>query len=180
MPAADNASTHPPGRDHSAKTMTRRHPTLVIQVSLTYIIGMESFDFIDAERPHVLLAGDTTDLQPIRRILSELPPGAYGQVYLEIVSPIQIRPIPTPEGVSLTWLRRDLVPHGLLEIAPRGELIRRAITAWVAEWMPEATSEAPSERADRIHLWIGCNASPRVGSLYRELASRLSTATPED
>jgi NADPH-dependent ferric siderophore reductase len=136
---------------------------------------MESFELATGETPHVLLAGDTTDLTPIRRILSELPADAYGQVYLEIVSPIQIRPIERPEGVSLTWLRRDLVPHGLLEIAPRGELIRSAVTAWVAEWMPEA----PSEGGERIHLWVGCNASPRVGSLYRELASKLS-APAED
>jgi NADPH-dependent ferric siderophore reductase len=125
--------------------------------------------------PQVLLAGDTTDLAAIRRILSGLPEDAYGQVYLEIVSPIQIRPVERPEGVSLTWLRRDLVPHGLLEIAPRGELIRSAVSAWVAEWMPEEASEG----RDEIYLWVGCNASPRVGSMYRELASRLAIDTSE-
>ncbi|QJU54928.1 SIP domain-containing protein [Herbiconiux sp. KACC 21604] len=135
---------------------------------------MESFPLADGETAHVLLAGDTTDLTPIRRILSELPADAYGQVYIEIVSPIQIRELPRPAGVNLTWLRRDLVPHGLLVIAPRGELIRSAVSAWVAEWMPEATSEG----GDRIVLWVGCNASPRVGALYRELASRLSAAAP--
>ena len=124
----------------------------------------------------VLLAGDTTDLAAIRRILAELPDDAYGQVYLEIVSPIQIRPIPRPDGVALTWLRRDLVPHGLLEIAPRGELIRSAVIAWVSEWMPEETTEG----RDDIYLWVGCTASPRVGTLYRELASRLSCGGPED
>lgn len=136
---------------------------------------MESFPREAGVAPHVLLAGDTTDLVPIRRILGELPDDAYGQVYLEIVSPIQIRQLERPAGVSLTWLRRDLVPHGLREIASRGELIRSAVTAWVSEWMPEA----PAEGGERIHLWVGCNASPRVGSLYRDLASRLS-ANPTD
>lgn len=129
----------------------------------------------DTSAPHVLLAGDSSDLTPIRRILGDLPEEAYGQVYIEIVSPIQIRPIERPAGVALTWLRRDLVPHGLLEIAPRGELIRTAVTAWVAEWMPEA----PAEDGERIFLWVGCNASPRVGTLYRELASRLSASADE-
>lgn len=129
------------------------------------------------ERPaQVLLAGDTTDLAAIRRILADLPGDAYGQVYLEIVSPIQIRPIPRPDGVALTWLRRDLVPHGLLEIAPRGELIRSAVTAWVSEWMPEETTGA----RDEIYLWVGCTASPRVGTMYRELSSRLSSGGAEN
>ncbi|WP_440707867.1 SIP domain-containing protein [Herbiconiux sp. YIM B11900] len=136
---------------------------------------MESFPLEAGVTPHVLLAGDTTDLVPIRRILGELPDDAYGQVYLEIVSPIQIRQLERPAGVNLTWLRRDLVPHGLREIAPRGELIRSAVTAWVSEWMPEA----PAEGGERIHLWVGCNASPRVGSMYRELASRLSAGPTE-
>ncbi|GAA2234246.1 SIP domain-containing protein [Herbiconiux moechotypicola] len=137
---------------------------------------METFSLRDGESAHVLLAGDTGDLPSIRRILDELPDDAYGQVYLEIVSPIQIRPIDRPEGVSLTWLRRDLVPHGLREIAPRGELIRSAVSAWVSEWMPEA----PAEGGDRIHLWVGCTASPRVGTLYRELASKLSSGASDD
>jgi len=131
---------------------------------------MQSFEFAPGDTAHVLLAGDTSDLGPITRILSELPHDAYGQVYIEIVSPIQIRPLARPEGVALTWLRRDLVPHGLLEIAPRGELIRSAVCAWVAEWMPEALTDS----GDRITLWVGCNASPRVGAMYRELASRIS------
>ncbi|WP_291042883.1 SIP domain-containing protein [Herbiconiux sp.] len=129
----------------------------------------------DHSHAQVMLAGDTTDLAAIRRILAELPDDAYGQVYLEIVSPIQIRPVPRPDGVALTWLRRDLVPHGLLEIAPRGELIRSAVIAWVSEWMPETT-----DGRDDVYLWVGCTASPRVGTLYRELASRLSADGPED
>ncbi|MCS5734755.1 siderophore-interacting protein [Herbiconiux daphne] len=116
----------------------------------------------------VLLAGDTGDIAPIRRILDALPADAYGRVYLEIVSPVQIRPLVAPAGVSITWLRRDLVPHGLLETAPRGELIRSAVSAWVAEWMPEAAVPG-----DHLHLWLGCNASPRVGALYCELSSLL-------
>lgn len=132
---------------------------------------MQSASDAVGDTSHVLLAGDTTDLPEIRRILETLPATAYGQVYLEIVSPIQIRRIPRPAGVSLTWLRRDLVPHGHLDIAPRGELLRSAVAAWATEWMPEA----PADGGDRILLWVGCTASARVGSLYRELASKLST-----
>jgi NADPH-dependent ferric siderophore reductase len=123
--------------------------------------------------PRILIAGDFNDIVAIRRILSELAADAYGQVFIEILAPVQARRLDAPEGVTISWLvRAD--DDGFGYAAPRGERISAAVRAWTAEWMPDelVTDERP------ILLWIGCTASPRVGRLYRELATRIRTADP--
>jgi len=119
--------------------------------------------------PHFLLVGDSTDIPAIESMLAKLPVGAYGQVFVEIASEVQIRPIVVPSRMVLTWLRRDRATREIGRVAPRGELAARAVTAWVAEWMPESQLE----HARPCVLWIGCSASDRMDSLSRELTALL-------
>lgn len=123
---------------------------------------------------HILLVGDSTDLPAIHDILRDLPSDSYGQVYLEVATAIQVRPLPAPAGVSVSWLCRDRhssdvggAPRDIGAMARRGELASRAIAAWVAEWLPERSSEGS------YTMWIGCSTSTRVGRLYRTLQEHL-------
>ncbi|WOF23712.1 SIP domain-containing protein [Microbacterium betulae] len=126
-------------------------------------------------RPHFLLVGDSTDLPAIRRMLERLPVAAYGQVFVEIASRVQIQRFEVPEGVSLTWLLRDGVGDGAARrMAPRGECVVRAVHAWFDEWMFEGGQQAP-----RV-VWIGCSASPRVSRLHRELRARFPLLGGDD
>jgi NADPH-dependent ferric siderophore reductase len=101
-------------------------------------------------------------------MLGRLPARSYGQVVIEIASAIQIQRIDAPQGMSVTWLRRD-ADGTARRMAPRGELIVRAVGAWFDEWMFEDSSSHPRM------VWIGCGASPRVTRLHRELRSRYPT-----
>ncbi len=118
---------------------------------------------------HFLLVGDSTDLATILDTVARLPVNAYGQIFIEVASDVQIQRWRVPLGMSVSWLRRDRLSSVVGTIAPRGELVARAVAAWVAEWMPEhhGDHELP------YVLWIGCSASDRVDQLYRELAGRI-------
>lgn len=115
--------------------------------------------------PHVLLAGDSGDVPAIRRMLQSLPEGAWGQVLIEVAVGVQVHRWPMPAGIGLTWLRRDSVRGGT-GMAPRGELLARAVDAWTSEWIPEQSSR-PCDI-----VWIGCTASPRIAVLHHDLAER--------
>lgn len=124
------------------------------------------------DEPHFLLVGDSRDLPAITGMLSRIPVGAIGQVFLEVASAIQIRRLPCPAGISVTWLCRDRSIGANGTIAGRGELAARAVAAWVSEWMPD---EQESHRLPYI-MWIGCSTSRPVTELYLELADRLGEA----
>jgi NADPH-dependent ferric siderophore reductase len=117
--------------------------------------------------PTVLLAGDSADLRDLRALTASLPADAYGQVYVEVASALQIEPLATPVRVAVTWLVRE---SGSGVIA-RGALLTAAVDAWIDEWMPEGV------RADRRIAWIGCSAAPRLADRYRELQERSMTAS---
>jgi NADPH-dependent ferric siderophore reductase len=117
---------------------------------------------------HFLLVGDGADLGTLRGIVDRLPVDAYGQIFVEVATRAQVRRWDVPAGMTVSWLRRDRVASLLGGLAPRGELVARAVTAWVAEWIPEERSD----RALPYVLWIGCSASDQVDRLYRHLARR--------
>ena len=121
------------------------------------------------DEPHFLLVGDSRDIPAIGGMLGRLPVGSIGQVYLEVTSAIQIRELPAPEGVAVSWLCRDRLAGA---IPARGELAARAVEAWVSEWMPEQQDMRPHP----FIMWIGCATSAPVTRLYRELADRLGDA----
>ncbi|WP_127794306.1 SIP domain-containing protein [Agromyces sp. LHK192] len=113
---------------------------------------------------HFLLLGGTEDLGAIADATSRFPVDAYGQVFIEVASLIQVVDLPVPPHVSVTWLQRDLAPGS---IAPRGRRAAQALRAWVSEWLPEEAAAVP------YVLWIGCAASEEIDELYRELGERL-------
>lgn len=115
-------------------------------------------------RTHFLLVGDSADIPTIQATLRRLPVDAYGQVILEVASPLQFQLIDAPEGVAISWLFRDS-GGGILEPVPaRGERIVRALEGWLAEWMPEHHAQS-----DPLVLWIGCCDSALVDEFYLTL-----------
>ena len=119
----------------------------------------------EPEGAHFLLVGDSHDLPAIRAMAERLPTNAYGQLYLEVASPVQVERWELPPGMGVTWLRRDRHPG----ISPRGDLAARAAAAWLAEWMPADAPEPPRP----FILWVGCGASRAMDRLHRELHARL-------
>ena len=117
-------------------------------------------------RAHFLIVGDATDLPMLRGILSRLPADAYGQVFVEVATAVQIQDWEAPADVSVTWLVRERLRHPL---PPRGDLATEAVIAWIAEWMPEEQGL----HAVPYVLWIGCSMNPQMDRLYRELDERL-------
>ena len=122
-----------------------------------------------ASGPRFLFIGDGHDLAVIDGMLGRLPVDAYGQVIIEVASEIQIRRITAPVGIGVTWLCRDRPRRFDEPMIPRGELAARALTAWIAEWMPEHHAEI----AEPFVMWIGATTSPRMSEAYSELSSRL-------
>jgi NADPH-dependent ferric siderophore reductase len=116
--------------------------------------------------PTVLLAGDGADLRDLRALLAILPVDAYGQVYVEVASAVQIERLEVPARVAVTWLERERETSS----AVRGALLTTAVDAWIDEWMPAGV------RNDGRIAWIGCAAAPRIATRYRTLQDRSMTA----
>jgi NADPH-dependent ferric siderophore reductase len=124
--------------------------------------------------PHIMMAGDSRDLPAMARVFASLPRDAYGQVFIEIVSAVQVVPLAVPAGVSVSWLRRDHVDaeSGHTFGSARGEAIERAVLAWAAEWIePGCTCGEHS-----FYVWVGCALSPSVDRLHSALHTMLDTS----
>jgi len=124
-----------------------------------------------ANRGPLLLAGDSSDIPMIRRILTALPTGSYGQVIVEVFNATQIQSLPATQHLGVNWLFREgQASHERTNAAAlKGEPLARAIEAWLAEWMP--TDE--DTLGDRS-LWIGARTNPRIERLCREIDRRFS------
>lgn len=94
----------------------------------------------------VLLAATGDDLAIVESVLATLPPKARGQVFLEVESADDIRPIAAPGRVCVTWLCRD-----------RGQSLARALDAWCAELLP-----LEGDREHRVYAWISGEHAARV------------------
>lgn len=121
---------------------------------------------------HFLLVGDSADLATLQGIVARLPVNAYGQIFIEVASELQIQNWRVPTGMTVSWLCRDRASSVVGAVAHQGELVARAVSAWVAEWMPERHGS----QASPYVLWIGCAASDHVDGLYQELAHRIEHA----
>ena len=73
-----------------------------------------------------LFAGDEAALPAIAAAIESLPATARGLAFLEVDSDADIQPVAAPEGVRVTWLRRNGEPAG------SGDLLVRAVAD--AEW----------------------------------------------
>ncbi|MBF4614974.1 SIP domain-containing protein [Curtobacterium sp. VKM Ac-1376] len=105
----------------------------------------------------ILIAGGAEDLVEIHRQLEDLPENAYGQVFVEVALDEQIRVLPAPPRVTVTWLVRSARSSAVapLVFADHGEALAHALTAWAGEWC--VTGCEP-----RTSVWIGCADSPWV------------------
>ncbi|MFD5190376.1 siderophore-interacting protein [Streptomyces sp. NPDC058357] len=87
-----------------------------------------------------LLAGDITALPAIARWLEELPRGAKGWAFVEVVDAAQEIELSAPEGVEVRWLHRGDLPAGT------GDALERAVTAVT---VPEG---------ERVYVWVAGEA----------------------
>jgi NADPH-dependent ferric siderophore reductase len=107
--------------------------------------------------PRVLVAGCADDLPEIHRQLLELPDTAYGQVFVEVALADEVRILPAPPRVGVTWLVRSTRGSRIasLVFADRGEALAEAVIGWAAEWCVAGSEPCTV-------LWIGCTESPWV------------------
>ncbi|MBF4590184.1 MULTISPECIES: SIP domain-containing protein [unclassified Curtobacterium] len=105
----------------------------------------------------VLIAGAVEDLPEIHRLLEDLPETAYGQVFVEVALEEQVRILPAPPRVTVSWLVRSDRPSAVpsLCFADHGEALAAAVLAWAGEWC--VTDSEP-----RTVVWIGCSDSPWI------------------
>ncbi|PYY63157.1 hypothetical protein DEJ17_01280 [Curtobacterium sp. MCSS17_011] len=105
----------------------------------------------------ILIAGGAEDLVEIHRQLEELPENAYGQVFVEVALDEQIRILPAPPRVTVTWLVRSARSSAVapLVFADHGEALAHALAGWAAEW-------CVTDCEPRTSVWIGCADSPWI------------------
>ncbi len=122
---------------------------------------------------HILVAGETEDLDAIQQVLCLLPAHTFGQVYVETDEGVQLPALAAPARVTITQLRRPASTRpecadqeSSAAPAARGVLLAQAITGWTAEWMPD---EPDAER--EFTIWIGGRASDQVNGLCHRLAA---------
>lgn len=124
-----------------------------------------------------LIAGDVGDLNEIQRVLDGLSDTDYGQVFIESASCQQQRTLRAPDNLGLTWLHRDLrrSPGGFGAIAARGEVLVRAVDAWLDEWMRASTMTI-----DSFVIWLGCRSSSIANSYYAQLRRELDERAKQE
>ncbi|WP_053352166.1 SIP domain-containing protein [Leucobacter musarum] len=123
----------------------------------------------------VLAAGDASDLTQLGEWLRELPDTAYGRVFIEVFSEIQIETLPTPPHVGVTWLcreQREQSPRPGLG-RRRGEALAGAVDAWFDEWL-----WADGEAVRNIQLWMGARTSSVMQTYWMSLDRRLEKRWP--
>ncbi|WP_336659132.1 SIP domain-containing protein [Leucobacter sp. USHLN153] len=123
----------------------------------------------------ILAAGDASDITQLREWLRELPETAYGRVFIEVFSDVQIEALPTPPHVGVTWLCREGREDGSAA-APgrrRGEALAGAVDAWFDEWL---WADADSVR--NIQLWMGARSSTTMQAYWMGLDRRLEKRWP--
>lgn len=97
-----------------------------------------------------LFVSDDTDLPDLRAALADLPRDAYGQAFIETVSP-EVEELQRPAGISVTWLVRDDGSR------PVGSHAAVASGAWAAEWMVAAPRPP-----QRTLVWVGTSVRASV------------------
>lgn len=91
------------------------------------------------EAKNLLILGDDAALPAVARILDELAPDARADVFLEVEGPADIQPLPTRDGIRITWLYREGRAPGTAGLLSQ---VLRGID--------------PGSLAPDLYLWAGC------------------------
>ena len=59
---------------------------------------------VSSDSPLFLFAGDSSDVPYVQATLERLPVDAFGHVFLEVATSVQIQSLRRPEGMSVHWL----------------------------------------------------------------------------
>lgn len=121
----------------------------------------------------VLAAGAVSDLPALRAWCDALPVDSYGQVFIEVFSPIQIEDLHAPVGLNVTWLCRELLDS---VAAPgtrpaHGEALVAAADAWLNEWYRPASG---IER--HFTMWLGAHSTEVVHNYWKHLEDQTANA----
>tara|TARA_B100000408_G_scaffold71527_1_gene54778 strand:- start:919 stop:1293 length:375 start_codon:yes stop_codon:yes gene_type:complete len=116
---------------------------------------------VSSDSPLFLFAGDSSDVPYVQATLERLPVDAFGHVFLEVATSIQIQSLRRPEGMSVHWLCRTDVGVDAT-MSPRGARLEAATRAWLSEWM------CGSDSGPRI-IWIGATTIPAMSRLHDEI-----------
>jgi NADPH-dependent ferric siderophore reductase len=126
----------------------------------------ESFDC-------VLAAGDASDLPGLRTWCAALPEDSYGQVFVEVFSPIQTEELQAPPGINVTWIYRERLRETTrpgLGI-PRCQALADAVDAWLDEWY---RAEHGAER--HFTIWMGARSSSIMRSYWNRVEAEVAEA----
>lgn len=137
-----------------------------------YDYAHEYDDFTDPEHLEcVLAAGDVADIDGLRAWCSMLPDDAYGQIFMEVFSPIQIVTLPTPPRVGVTWICREQLRSSTRPGIgiPRGQALADAVDAWLDEWL-----RADPATGRSFLLWTGARSSSIMNSFWIRLEAELT------
>lgn len=144
-------------------------------------------EFEPGAASRLLLVGDETALPAIGQILRELPAGPRGAVFVEVPGAADIRDLPAPAGIEVTWLPRGDRPVGEPVVAavsahlgfaasepPAGPAGPAAADQLPWETPTYSASGEPLDSAagDGRYAWIAGEAS-MVTTLRRHLVGEL-------
>lgn len=133
------------------------------------------FDLLDGtvgeQATCVLAAGDLSDVHELRDWCAKLPTASYGQVFIEVFSPIQIQLIPAPAGVNITWICREQLRESTLPGIgiPRGQALASAVDAWLSEWY---SAEPGVDR--HFTMWMGARGNEIMHDFWRRLEHKVA------
>ncbi|GAA1699711.1 hypothetical protein GCM10009792_19690 [Microcella alkalica] len=133
---------------------------------------------------HVLLVGDETAAPAICSIMESLDPAITAQAFIEVPSSADIQNVVARGASRIAWLARDAgceTATGFEAVAPHGELLQRAVRAWLPRHMAELESvvRATPDVLDEVDvdaelLWDS-PVDPTTGDFYAWIAGEAAT-----
>lgn len=133
---------------------------------------------------HVLLVGDEAAAPAICSIMESLDPAITAQAFIEVPSSADIQNVVARGASRIAWLARDAgceTATGFEAVAPHGELLQRAVRAWLPRHMAElesavrGTPEALDEVDVDVELLWDSPVDPTTGDFYAWIAGEAAT-----
>jgi NADPH-dependent ferric siderophore reductase len=86
----------------------------------------------------ILIAATEADLAIVETIVATLPGKVRGRILIEVETADRVRELAAPSRLCVTWLVRE-----------RGQDLRTAADAWLAEMLP-----VDADREHRVYAWL--------------------------